>query len=116
MVGLILLYFVGKSFYDLAGLHGKRQWLYAILGVGSYYAGLIVGGIMLGIGHELFIDGSIDDVNETLLGFLALPFGVLACWGFYRTLKSRWGKKETFSNLAEEVLDANLIDQNSNRI
>jgi hypothetical protein len=116
MVGLILLYFVGKAFYELAGLHGKRRWLYAILGVGSYYAGIIIGGIFLGIGHELFMDGSIDDVNETLLGVMALPVGVLACWGFYRILKSRWGKKETFSGSSEDVLDASLIDQSSNNL
>ena len=115
MVGLILLYFVGKAFYDLAGLNSKSQWLYAILGVGSYYAGLIIGGVLIAIGYELFL-GSIDEVNDTLLSFLALPIGVLACWGFYRILKSRWEKKETVSDSAEEVLDAHLIDKNSDRL
>lgn len=115
MVGLVLLYFVGKAFYDLAGLNGKGQWLFAILGVVSYYAGLFIGGILLAIGYELFLDGSIDNINETLLSILALPFGVLACWGFYRMLKSRWSKTESYT-ASEDILDANLIDQNgSNR-
>jgi hypothetical protein len=35
MLGLILIYFVGKAFYDLAGLHGKSQWGFAILGIVS---------------------------------------------------------------------------------
>jgi amino acid permease len=113
MVGLILLYFVGKAFYDLAGLSNKSQWLYAILGVGSYYAGLFIGGVLIAIGYELFI-GSIDGVNDTLLSFLALPIGVATCWGFYRILKSRWEGKETAADSAEEVLDAHLIDKNSN--
>lgn len=115
MVGLILLYFVGKAFYDLAGLNNKSGWLYAILGVGSYYAGLIFGGLLIAIGYELFV-GSIDDVNDTLLSFLALPIGVLACWGFFRILKSRWEKKETVTGSTEEVLDAHLIDPNSDRL
>lgn len=116
MVGLILLYFVGKAFYDLAGLNNRGQWLYAILGVGSYYAGLFVGAILIGISYELFFDGSIDDVNDTALGFMALPIGVLACWGFYRILKNRWEKKESFSGASsEDVLDANLIDQHTDR-
>jgi hypothetical protein len=92
MVGLVLLYFVGKAFYDLAGLNNKSGWLYAVLGICSYYAGLTIGGILIGIGYELFL-GSIDEYNETLLSVLALPIGVLACWGFYRMLKSRWEKR-----------------------
>lgn len=113
MIGIVLLYFVGKAFYDLAGINGKGQWLFAILGVISYYAGLVVGGILIAIGYELFLDGSIDDVNDMLLGVMALPFGVLTCWGFYRILKSRWEKKEPFTASAEDVLDANLVDHNS---
>ena len=115
MVGLILLYFVGKAFYDLAGVNNRGQWLYAILGVGSYYSGLMIGGFFIAIGYELFI-GSIDDVNDTLLSLYALPVGVLTCWGFYRILKSRWEKKETVSDSAEEVLDAHLIDKNSGKL
>jgi amino acid permease len=115
MVGLILLYFVGKAFYDLAGRHNKGQWLFAILGVGSYYAGLFIGAMIIGIVYELFI-GSVDDVNDTVLGVMALPIGVLSCWGLYRILKSRWGKVETFSATSDEVLDANFIDQNSEKL
>jgi len=114
MVGLILLYFVGKAFYDMAGRHNKGQWLFAILGVGTYYAGIFVGAMIVAIVYELFI-GSVDEVNDTLLGLFGLPIGVLACWGFYRILKSRWEKKETFSGSAADVLDANLFDANSER-
>src|SRR5690606_16350528 len=115
MIGLVLLYFVGKAFYDLAGLNNKGQWLYAILGVGSYYAGLVIGGVLMAIVYELFI-GPIDEGNETLLSVLALPIGVLACWGFYRILKGRWEKKVPVSANTGEVLDAHLIDKNSGRL
>jgi hypothetical protein len=116
MIGLILLYFVGKAFYDLAGVNNKGQWLFAILGVASYYGGWFASGILLVIGYELVLGGSVDDLNDTLLGFLALPFGVLTCWGFYRLLKNRWEKKESFSGTAEDVLDANLIDQDQSKL
>jgi hypothetical protein len=115
MLALILIYFVGKAFYDLAGVHGKGQWLYAILGVGSYYGSQFVAGIFIAIGYELFI-GSVEEINDVVLSIVALPIGILACWGFYRLLKSRWEKKETFSGSAEEVLDANLIDPNSEKL
>jgi hypothetical protein len=108
MVGLILLYFVGKAFYDMAVSEGKSKWLFAILGVASYYTGLFIGGLLLAIGYELFLDGSIDEVNETALSALALPFGVLACWGFYTLLKKRWSNKQAIS-AADEILDTNMI-------
>lgn len=112
MVGLILLYFVGKAFYDLAGVNNRGQWLFAILGVGSYYAGILLGGVLIGIGYEIFA-GPVDELNDTLLGVAGLPVGVLVCWGFYRMLKNRWENKQTFSDATEDVLDAGPIDQNS---
>ena len=114
MIGLILVYFVGKAFYDLAGIHNKNQQLFAILGVGSYYGSLFIGGIIIAIGYEIFI-GSVEEVNETLLGFIALPIGVLSCWGFYRILKSNWEKKDIASGEGE-VLDASLIDDNQDNL
>ena len=114
MVGLVVLYLVGKAFYDLAGRNNKSEWLYAILGVGSYYAGLFGGGILIAIGYDLFI-GSIDEVNDTLLGFLGLPFGVLLCWGYYRLLEGRWEKDGTVPASAEESLGGHLIDRDSQR-
>jgi hypothetical protein len=116
MIALVLLYFVGKAFYDLAGRNNKSQWLFAVLGVVSYYAGIFIGGIIMAIGYELLFDGLFEDVNETLVGFLALPIGILGCWGYYRILKNRWESKETFTQLSEEVLDANQIDRGSENL
>jgi hypothetical protein len=113
MIGLILLYFAGKAFYVLAENNGKSKWPFAILGVVSYYLGLFIGGMIIGICYEVFMEGSVEDledINATLLGLLAIPVGVLTCWGFYKFLENRWSKKETFST-SEDVLDANLVDQ-----
>lgn len=67
MLALILIYFAGKAFYDLAGKHGKHQWGFAILGVASYYGGIIFGGFLLGIVLEIFNPGTVESINETLL-------------------------------------------------
>lgn len=107
MVGLVLLYFVGKAFYDLAGLHNKSQWGFAILGVVSYYGGLFAGGIILAIASEL-AGWSIDDLSDTALGFMALPLGVLTCWGTYVLLKSMWTKAAEKVN-SDDVLDGDLL-------
>ncbi len=44
MLGLFLLYFIGKIFYQLAEAHNKNKWVFAILGVIAYYAGTFLGG------------------------------------------------------------------------
>ena len=108
MVGLILLYFAGKAFYDLAGKHGKNQWGFAILGVISYYAGLFLGGILVGLTIEIVSPGLIDDSNELLLGIIAVPVGVLTCWGTYQLLKRSWSKPK---DIAGSTLDSGLISE-----
>lgn len=107
MVGIILIYFVGKAFYDLAGLNNKSQWGFAILGVASYYGGSFLGGIILGVLSELGVF-SLEDIPETVLGIMALPVGVLTCWGTYAILKSQWSKAGEKVN-SEDVLDGDLI-------
>jgi hypothetical protein len=107
MIGLVLLYFAGKAFYNLAGEHGKSKWGFAILGVLSYYGGLFLGGIAIALFYEFALSKSIDEVNDTLLGLMAIPIGILVCWAFYRILKAMWSNSD--SNLdSSEILDAEL--------
>ena len=106
MLGLILIYFVGKAFYDLAGKYNKSQWGFGILGVVSYYAGLIIGGSLLGVVIEFISPGFIDDTSETLLAVMALPLGVLTCWLTYVLLKRAWSQPKEISR---NTLDADLI-------
>ena len=107
MLGLILIYFVGKAFYDLAGLHGKSQWGFAILGIVSYYAGTFIGGIAIGVLAEIYAF-SIDDTPTLVIGFLTLPAGVLTCWGTYKILERQWSKPAE-TNSDDETLDSNLM-------
>lgn len=102
MLGLILIYFIGKNFYKLAEAHGKSKWGFAILGVISYYFGTFVFGMIIGIIIELWSTSSIDDFSDMQLGFMALPFGILTCVGLYYLLKRLWKK--------DEKVDEVLID------
>jgi hypothetical protein len=106
MIGLLLIYFIGKYFYDLAGQYKKSRWGFAILGIVSYYAGTIIGGAGLGIFMDLMLDISVDELPGIALGLMTVPFGVLACWGFYKLLQSRWSKPS--SSVPDDVLDQNL--------
>jgi hypothetical protein len=107
MIGILLIYFVGKSFYDLAALHNKSQWGFAVLGVVSYYAGNVLGGVLLAILSELGLF-SLEGIHDMVIGIMALPIGILACWGTYSLLRKRWEKSADKVN-GEEVLDGDFI-------
>lgn len=110
MIGLILIYFIGKAFYNLAGHYDqKQQWLYAILGVFSYYLGSFLAGVILFILSfelELF---KVEEMNETTLGLIGVPFGGLACWGFYQFLKYYWSKKSDDTD--SDTLDGDFLQR-----
>ncbi|MDY2587956.1 hypothetical protein [Winogradskyella aquimaris] len=101
MLGLILLYWIGKYFFKLAEEYNKNKWGFAILGVVTYYAGIIIFSFIFGIVIELTSPGAIDNINETLLGLMMLPFGILSCYVLYKYLEKTWKKN----------LPVNEIDQ-----
>lgn len=102
MIGIVLIYFLGKAFYDLSLASDKNKWLFAVLGVFSYYIGTFIGGIVLVL-IEPLTGFNAETANEYLIGFLALPFGLLACYGFYQLLKYHWIKQ--LPSTSEDLLD-----------
>ena len=108
MLGLILLYFIGKSFYTLAEENNRSRWGFTILGIAIYYIGSFLGGLILGLLTYVF-GYYIDFENELLLGFLAFPFGLLAWWVLYTLLKKNWEKNPNTKN--SEILDDVFIDE-----
>ncbi len=94
MLGLVLLYWIGKYFYKLAEEFNKSEWGFAILGVVTYYGGTFLFGIIFSIIAEVISPGYIDGFNENLFGLLMLPFGVLSCYLLYMFLEKKWGKEK----------------------
>ncbi|MEL6625575.1 MAG: hypothetical protein AAFS00_00845 [Bacteroidota bacterium] len=102
MLGILLIYFIGKYFFDLAEDHDKSRWGFAILGIVVYYVGTFLGGIILGVVFLIFDWGNIEEWNDIVLSLMAMPFGIGSCVGLYFILKSIWEKK------ASQTLD--MID------
>ncbi len=111
MLGLIFIYFLGKYFYELARKYKKNEWGYAILGVVTYYFGTFVAGFMFVIIMEIANPGAVDDLDETLIGIIGLPFGLLAAWGLYKYLEKRFANELSSSgpSLNSEVLDDDFL-------
>lgn len=93
MLGLILLYWIGKNFYKLAEKYIKNKWGYAFLGIGVYYAGTLLFGFILGIIIELTSPGYIETMNDFVLGLIAIPFGLITCYSLYKILENAWRNK-----------------------
>ena len=112
MLGFLFIYFVGKYFYDLAFLYNENKWLFAILGIASYYIGTFAGGLLLGVLSELGWIGSIQDMSDIVIGLLALPLGFLSCWIFYIILKKRWSNRSPIID-ENKTLDGDGIERGS---
>ncbi|WP_291866277.1 hypothetical protein [Maribacter sp.] len=92
MLGLLLLYWIGKYFYKLAEEYNKSEWGYAVLGILVYYGGIFFFGLIAGIIGEIVSPGFSETFNETLFGFIMLPFGILSCYLLYKYLEKTWKK------------------------
>lgn len=108
MIGLLLIYFIGKAFYELAFDYNKSKWGFAILGVLSYYAGTFLGGVVLAIIGIVTNSDFPQNQPGLLLSIMAVPFGLLACWGFYKILVSVWNRKEILKT--DDTLDGSLME------
>ncbi len=102
MLGLLLIYFIGKYFYKLSEEYNQNKWLYAILGIVAYYAAGFAFGILLGV-FDLAFGLNLDYDNMFGINLLSIPIGIAACYGFYYLLKKKWEKTVVF--IKDEIQD-----------
>lgn len=108
MLSFVLLYFLGKYFYDLSIEYDKNKGLYTFLGVSISFIGYFVFGIIATLIIELASPGFIDGVSDRALGYMMLPFGILSAYLYYKFLKKRWSiktKKTDFDVLDDVFLN-----------
>jgi hypothetical protein len=101
MLGLILIFFIGRAFYELATAFERNQWGHTILGIASYYAGTLIGGFIIGVIITLYYPEALEEIengNDMLYSFMSVPFGLLVCWLVYRYLKSIWSRLSLISD------------------
>ncbi len=108
MLGLLLLYFIGKQYAKLAKQYGKKKWVWVVMGIVAYYAGSFLAAFLIVIIYEVVLEENSDYLSETALNLMSIPLGLIACWGLYAGLKKAWSKKKV--ELSHEVLDSDIID------
>jgi len=110
MLGILLIYFIGKSFYKLAEEYNKHKWGVAIIGVIAYYVGTFISGIAIALFYELILSENVDNLNDLVLSFMSIPFGLLACWGLNTLLKKQWKSKRS-RTVSMETLDGEFLKE-----
>ena len=104
MLGLLLIYFIGRYFYNLADDFNKNKWLFTILGIVSYYVFYFLFAFLGGIIIALLSLTSILELPEIVLGLMFIPFGIFGAWLFYFLLKKNWKKSAIKTD--ENILDS----------
>jgi len=108
---MLLLYFVWKYFKELSGKYNREKyWPQVILGAVVYYLGTFVGGILIGT-IALEADFDIDDINDRVLGLMALPVGILFAYLLYRYFDKKWAAEYVDPNLAIEEIGGEQDDE-----
>lgn len=106
MLGLLLVYFIGRYFYQLAFEHNRSTWGYAILGVVVYYATTFLAGMAIGYAYLEFVDETIDQGTDLLLSILTIPFGILGAYVLYKRLERNWSNSKESMN--HDILDQGM--------
>ena len=87
MLGIFLIYYIGKSFYQLANIYHKSPWGFAFAGLGVFYGAQISSGVLM----YLFLDlGDMDSLDTRGLDFMSAIVGGGITYFFYQYLKNKW--------------------------
>lgn len=102
MLGLLLIYFVGRAFYRLAETHKRSKWLFAILGVVSYYVTQFIFAFAV-VSYMLSTGSYLDSSTELVITLVGILVGGIGVSIFYAILRRAWEKKPRIDN--NELLD-----------
>ncbi|MDP2174568.1 MAG: hypothetical protein Q8K70_01515 [Bacteroidota bacterium] len=113
MIGLFLIYFIGRTYAELAKIYNKNKWLYAILGIVIYYAGTFLLGIIIVILSNVYPNLNNLLSNEFSLTLIGIPFGLISCWVFYKILKRNLSNNHTNKNIfiENQIIDDQIINE-----
>ena len=114
MIGILFIYWIWKAFSNLAVEYDKNKWKYFFIGFGSYYGGVILGGIIVGVtlglmnGFESVANENFDDAGWSILYII---FGGLTCYGIYKFLENKL-EKERELNRKEGIESIGVMEEN----
>jgi hypothetical protein len=106
MLGIIFIYYIGKAFYDLAGIYNRHKWGYAIGGLAVYYGSQLAIGMAVGAWY-LSKNQDIEKIDNLGISLIGVLIAGLITWGFYKYLQHVLSKEE----YEDRYIDQNQIDE-----
>ena len=92
MLGIFLIYWIGKKYYNLATQHGRSPWGFAILAVAIYYGIQLILGIILAITiPDIMAD--LDSSTEMMLNIIGVPISLGGWYLVLIYLRRKWEKE-----------------------
>ncbi|RUT68247.1 hypothetical protein D0817_22220 [Flavobacterium cupreum] len=104
MLGIFCMYWVWKAFSNLAIEYRKSKWKYFFLGLGSYYAAVVVS-VSIVVGLMLLAKGFVGiadpDFGSAEWNLFYLLSGASGCYGCYVFLAHKARKEKELLNKNE---------------
>lgn len=97
ILGILVIILIAQKFFILAGEYKRNKWVFAIIGVATYYAGTFIAAFIYGaVYFIMYPDASDESVDNLISRLILIGFGLLSCVLLYNILKRNWKKtKET---------------------
>lgn len=93
-LGYILLFYIGFYFYRLAENHNKNKWLFAIIGIGTYFFGIIAYPLYL----RFFKSEDIEDFDISSISLKSFLIGLICVFFLFQILSLVWSRKKKVNN------------------
>ncbi len=93
MLGIFLIYWIGKKYYDLATIHGRSPWGFAILAIAIYYGSQFIIGIILAIAWPSLFE-NLKSFEETILNITFIPVSLGVWYLVFMYLRKKWEGQE----------------------
>ncbi|WP_337967555.1 hypothetical protein [uncultured Flavobacterium sp.] len=114
MIGILFIYWIWKSFTNLALEYDKNKWTYFFIGIISYYGGTILAGFLVGIvlglanGFDSVANQNFENAGWSIFFVL---IGGLACYGTFKFLENKL-EKERELNKKDGIDDIGVVEEN----
>lgn len=112
MLGILFIYWIWKSFTNLAIEYNKNKWTYFFIGIVGYYGSTIIAGFITGLVSVLIngIDTNEEDFINPGWNILFVLCGGLGCYGMYKLLEYR-GEKEKARTEKDSIENIGLTEE-----
>ncbi|MGL4632595.1 MAG: hypothetical protein ACRCVT_15435 [Leadbetterella sp.] len=105
MLGILLLYHLGRAFSNLAKEYDKKPWVWVVISLLVYFGSQLLTGVMIGVfAPEYFpTPRSSDNIVFNLIGIL---IGLLFYYILYKICSYKWSKElDTMSIIDESEIE-----------